>query len=882
MAVFPSFKLTEKGEELLNRSIGEGKTLTFTKFEIGNGDTPIDFRKQTGLVNKFYEFPILNTSIQKDQVLRIKGYFDNKSFSEDKQLKEIGVYVRLEGIDIDYLYSYTNAGDTGDIIPASSRGFYSRTLDVANYIGYATNITFNIEQLRDRYAFNTENEMKVASYLKAGDKVELWGNLVLGDKPTDEYIIQESGDIELSNGLFAKKVSFKYIAQTIEEMQKLALKVGDVVEVLGYYQSGDGAGHLRIIASEDDGSGVQLGNGLWANLIYDGYILVDWLGAKGDGVFDDSDIIQKALNFKEKMAIKFSVGKKYRITKTLSVRYGTRLYSDKKWFWQGLASGTTVINREKSPDGALMYIDTLDESITIFECESSVAFNGIDFLYANQNFATGNYSQLKKWNLCISGVGNISIQYALVIGAHNFLKSSGEHIYADNVYGYVTGTFFEVENCAEVCKFTNIHINSNVIRPTMDFVRMVARDCEVIGIKATEFDGIRIDNFFAIGQHKCFEFNGTNKLNNYLMNNIFVDFSGIMIYHNVDSTSRQVINNVWFIGGYGKENEGITRFIYCPKSSAKWNQVVSINNASIGKASSMSQWSSNDPNLIDGECAIENADFKWGCYYDVTQCTITGGFDYFSKNVFVLREEFYRGSYFIKNTNANHSETITDFTQITGAKSTADGNDYSGAYFTKTANEFGEEKTNDLYQILKAYNCRVKCLKEHSVWSGIKFSKVFRNPSSDYPFNIIVKAKEIGDSQGCWVNSNQYGKSGQAINKQFNWVKASGDFYYATISVTETNLEYLYVSVHLGSVGNVVELISVELVAGAQVLNIEPTLLSMANAINVARDYDEQLSKQPDLTYGNYLKSIDYQTFEIKDTLSAISAIETTKNEKCL
>lgn len=282
MAVFPSFKLTEKGEELLNRSIGEGKTLTFTKFEIGNGDTPSDFRKQTSLVNKFYEFPILNTSIQKDQVLRIKGYFDNKSFSEDKQLKEIGVYVRLEGVDIDYLYSYTNAGDTGDIIPANSRGFYSRTLDVANYIGYATNITFNIEQLRDRYAFNTENEMKVASYLKVGDKVELWGNLVLGDKPTDEYIIQESGEIELSNGLFAKKVSFKYISQTIEEMQKLALKVGDVVEVLGYYQAGDGAGHKRVIASEDDGSGVQLANGLWANIVHNGEVNVSWFGAKSN------------------------------------------------------------------------------------------------------------------------------------------------------------------------------------------------------------------------------------------------------------------------------------------------------------------------------------------------------------------------------------------------------------------------------------------------------------------------------------------------------------------------------------------------------------------------------------------------------------------------
>lgn len=354
MAVFPSFKLTEKGEELLNRSIGEGKTLTFTKFELGDGNTPSDFRKQTGLVNKFYEFPILNTSIQKDQVLRIRGYFDNKSFSQDKQLKEIGVFVKIEGNETQYLYSYTNAGDTGDIIPANSRGFYSRTLDVANYIGYATNITFNIEQLRDRYAFNTENEMKVASYLKAGDKVELWGNLVLGDKPTDEYIIQDSGEIELSNGLFAKKVSFKYIAQTIEEMQKLALKVGDIVEVLGYYQAGDGAGHQRVISNTDDGSGVQLNNGLWANIIKTTQTTVDHFGAKGDGVTGDSDAIIK-MHYWDKSAVRFSA-KTYLIEKPLPIQWYCNYIGDDK----GIINGTTIF---KASDDLTSFFDTVRTNV---------------------------------------------------------------------------------------------------------------------------------------------------------------------------------------------------------------------------------------------------------------------------------------------------------------------------------------------------------------------------------------------------------------------------------------------------------------------------------------------------------------------------------------
>ncbi|MGL5904761.1 MAG: hypothetical protein ACRCZO_18905 [Cetobacterium sp.] len=216
MAVFPSFNLTKKGEELLNRSIGEGRVLTFTKFKIGDGVPTGDWRDLDNLQSSFKEFPVLETAIQADQVLRIRGYFDNKGFATDKQFKEIGVFVTLDGVAGEHLYSYTNAGDTGDIIPAESRGFYSRTLDVNNYIGYATNITFNIEQTRDNFDFNTENELKVATFLKKGDKVKLWGKLVLGDTGTKNgIIVQEKSDLELMNGLYFKII---YEEATNEEV----------------------------------------------------------------------------------------------------------------------------------------------------------------------------------------------------------------------------------------------------------------------------------------------------------------------------------------------------------------------------------------------------------------------------------------------------------------------------------------------------------------------------------------------------------------------------------------------------------------------------------------------------------------------------------------
>lgn len=86
-------------------------------------------------------------------------------------------------------------------------------------------------------------------------------------------------------------------ANTIEGLKRLNLKEGDVVEVLGYYTAGDGANHKRVIADSDDGSGVLLENGLYANIVHDGKINVSWFGAKSNVSEDQSSFIQKAINY---------------------------------------------------------------------------------------------------------------------------------------------------------------------------------------------------------------------------------------------------------------------------------------------------------------------------------------------------------------------------------------------------------------------------------------------------------------------------------------------------------------------------------------------------------------------------------------------------------
>lgn len=225
MAIFPKFTLTEKGELLLNRAIGEQKILVFTLIKLGEGETSgEDISKLLDVKQSFKEVSILETNVLAVQkTLKIKGYFDNTGFNRDILWKEIGVFAKIKDEpESEIMYSYTNAGTQGELIPMEKKGKFSRTLNILNYIGYASSVTFEITETKDKYAFNSVNEMKSATYLKEGDKVELWGSDVLGDGPIGLYIISKTNQngVQLANNLYANY--YNYVnALTDEEVDSL-------------------------------------------------------------------------------------------------------------------------------------------------------------------------------------------------------------------------------------------------------------------------------------------------------------------------------------------------------------------------------------------------------------------------------------------------------------------------------------------------------------------------------------------------------------------------------------------------------------------------------------------------------------------------------------
>ena len=242
--------LTKAGEIYLANRLANKLPVNFLKVKIGNGTVPhgADASETTELYSFKKEIQILDIT-QTDNVARIRVLIDNSDVEQGFFMKELGVYVDDNGKEKLYWYVYE---DNGQYV-------HSKTERA---------IQFDLELVMEVTSSN--------STILDWNKDKVW----------------------ISKNYFDEKVRTFEIPTIAELQSRKNLKVGDIVEVLGYYEAGDGAGHKRIIANEDDGSGVQLANGLWANIVHNGEVNVSWFGAKGDGVTDDTQTIQKAMNYK--------------------------------------------------------------------------------------------------------------------------------------------------------------------------------------------------------------------------------------------------------------------------------------------------------------------------------------------------------------------------------------------------------------------------------------------------------------------------------------------------------------------------------------------------------------------------------------------------------
>lgn len=248
--------LTNQGLEYLTRCQVESKPVVFSKVKIGNGNIPMGSTGET--TTDLYSFKKEIEILNKEQVensIKMEILINNFDVLEEFYVKEIGVYVMDN--DVEKLYWYINK-DRPSPLPDKNT------------------------PAKHRYILHLETSQMESIILN------YTGLDLMVDK---EFVEKKFNEV---------KARVKTIQiSNIESLKTRNLKVGDIVEVLGYYTAGDGAGHKRIIKAEDDGSGVQLSNNLWACIVHNGEVNVSWFGAKGDNENDDSIHIKKALMFAE-------------------------------------------------------------------------------------------------------------------------------------------------------------------------------------------------------------------------------------------------------------------------------------------------------------------------------------------------------------------------------------------------------------------------------------------------------------------------------------------------------------------------------------------------------------------------------------------------------
>lgn len=149
MGVFKDNAITDNGRLLL-AEVQMGAVFTPTRIVMGSGYMPpgATARTMKDVAQVEQNLEIIKKQKANDGTVTLGGVYNNSDVVTGFFFRELGVYAKAvyeDGTEVDeVLYSYGNAGDTADYMPAYSTGqAVERQIDVVTYIG--NDSTVNLE-----------------------------------------------------------------------------------------------------------------------------------------------------------------------------------------------------------------------------------------------------------------------------------------------------------------------------------------------------------------------------------------------------------------------------------------------------------------------------------------------------------------------------------------------------------------------------------------------------------------------------------------------------------------------------------------------------------------------------------------------------------------
>ena len=395
--------LTNIGKEYFAKCLTENKPITFSKVKIGDGLLGLEENAEllTDIKSIKKEVEILDKT-QDGEMTTLTILLDNSDVEVGYYPREIGIYVTDDGVE--KLYWYINDGVE------------------SQWLCPATKYPIKFRQIINLMTTNLESVI-----------VNWTGKDLYVDKEFVETKFNEAKDR-------VRAMQFS----TIAELQtRKNLKVGDIVEVLGYYTAGDGANHKRVISNEDDGSGVQLANGLWANIVHNGEVKTSWFGIKDDESIDDTPTFNKILNYADNIFVDRNVNVDKIVLPNNKTIYGKKISAVQIQIgYKCSIKNISLFSKESIEDIPFLYINGNDFPSTKSEILiKDIFITGKNLERKNRDFFVLEVSDNHGiWGVNIDGVrseGRINFRTMFKLKAH---KSKTNTSY----YPWIT--YFDLRN----------------------------------------------------------------------------------------------------------------------------------------------------------------------------------------------------------------------------------------------------------------------------------------------------------------------------------------------------------------------------------------------------------------------------------------------------
>ena len=143
MANFPGLVLTQAGRNLQAKA-QIGAPLTFSRVALGDGTSNAP-DAMTALANELLSLSIQEFEVVGDGTSRMRVIMTNEALENGFFVRELGVFAEDPDTGEEQLYSYSNAGDQPDFLPAGGGAtLVENVFDLYTVVGNAQNVTAKI------------------------------------------------------------------------------------------------------------------------------------------------------------------------------------------------------------------------------------------------------------------------------------------------------------------------------------------------------------------------------------------------------------------------------------------------------------------------------------------------------------------------------------------------------------------------------------------------------------------------------------------------------------------------------------------------------------------------------------------------------------------